>query len=132
MRASIGRRGLRLPEGDPATVNYCALNGTLAEDPGPGRSPLGDPVTLLRLEFPVAHPEHPRVLWTWASCEIEVPQQIAEEQDVRALRGGTPVLAAGRLSERWVVERGRSYRRAALLATLLHAEPPTNPGTHRG
>jgi hypothetical protein len=63
-------------------------------------------VTLVRAEFPVADPECPQRLWTWATCEIEVPSALAECQGVGDLDGGAGVLVAGQLSERWAVSGG--------------------------
>ncbi|HVY78867.1 MAG TPA: hypothetical protein VG898_10205 [Solirubrobacterales bacterium] len=124
-RHSSGRPGrrLRLPEPCPPGVNYSILSGTLACDPWPGRSPTGNPVVFLRIEFPVAEPDRPQVLRAWASCEIEVAAELAERQEVADLQGGSAVFAAGQLSERWVIEGGRSSRRNVLVAALVNPGP---------
>lgn len=122
-----GRRNgyrLRLPDSNPPGLNHSILTGTLLDDPRLGRNPIGEPVTLLRIEFPVADPEHPRMLLTWASCEVEVSAALAERHGIRGLEGGAPILAAGQLSERWVSSGGRSSKRSAIVAALIHPGPP--------
>jgi hypothetical protein len=122
-----GRRNgyrLRLPESKPPGLNHSVLTGTLLGDPRPGRNPIGEPVTLLRIEFPVADPEHPRMLLTWASCEVEVSAALAERHGIGKLEGGASILAAGQLSERWVSSGGRSGKRSAIVAALIHPGPP--------
>ncbi|HET7444516.1 MAG TPA: hypothetical protein VFJ57_07655 [Solirubrobacterales bacterium] len=118
-------RRLLLPEAP--RLNYAILTGTLTEDPRPGRSPVGRSVCLLRIEFPVADPEHPELLLTSAGCEIEVPDALADRHGVRDLEGGAPILAAGQLSERWAISGGRSSRRAALVAALIRPEQRAYP-----
>lgn len=122
-----GRRNgyrLRLPDSDPPGLNHSVLTGTLLDDPRPGRNPIGEPVTLLRIEFPVADPERPQMLLTWASCEVEVSDALADRHGIRELQGGAPILAAGQLSERWVISDGRTSKRAAIVAALVHPGPP--------
>ena len=118
------RNRLRLPESNSQGLNHSILAGTLIDDPRPARNPVGEPITLLRVEFPVADPERPQMLWAWASCEVEVPDALAERHGIRELEGGAPVLAAGQLSERWVIAGGRSAKRAAIVASLVHPGPP--------
>jgi hypothetical protein len=96
--------------------------GRLTKDARPGRSPVGDPVTLLEVEFPVDDPQHPKVLWTWARFGVEVPDELAVRHQVKALRGGVPIFASGQLSERWVIESGRSSRRGAIVADLVYPD----------
>ncbi len=103
------------------------LTGTLTADPQPARSPTGDPVTLLRVEFPVADPDHRQALWTWASCLVEVPGDRAR-RDIEELQGGVTVLAAGQLSDRWMIENGHTSRRGVIVATLVKSGPPSIPG----
>jgi hypothetical protein len=67
------RRRLRFPESTPPRLNHSIPTGTLIDDPRLARSPADEPIILLAVEFPVADPERPQMLWTWASCEIEVP-----------------------------------------------------------
>ncbi|HEX8688610.1 MAG TPA: hypothetical protein VF729_00025 [Solirubrobacterales bacterium] len=107
----------------PPQINHAVLTGRLRSDPMPARSPLGDPVTLMCIEFPVADPDHPRTLWTWASCLIEVPTGRAR-RDLDGLHGGASVLAAGQLSDRWMIESGHTSRRGVIVANLLKVGPP--------
>jgi hypothetical protein len=125
-RYRAGRNGyrLRLPESDPPGLNHSVLTGTLLDDPRLGRNLIGEPVTLLRIEFPVANPERPQMLLTWASCEVEVSDALADRHGIRELQGGAPILAAGQLSERWVISDGRTSKRAAIVAALVHPGPP--------
>jgi hypothetical protein len=99
------------------------VTGTLLDDPRPGRNPIGAPVTLLGVEFPVADPERPQMLWTWATCEVEVPGA-RRSADIHELQGGAAILVAGQLSERWAISGGRSSERAALVAALVDPGPP--------
>jgi hypothetical protein len=121
-----GRKGhrLRFPDPTPPGLNHSILTGTLLDAPRPGRSPTGEPVTLLRIEFPVANPERPQMLWTWATCEVEVSHALAEQHGIRGLEGGAPVLAAGQISERWVISDGQSSKRGVIVAALVHPGPP--------
>lgn len=112
-------RGLLLPSLDPRPVNHSILSGTLTEGPRLGRNPVGERVTVLRVEYPVTDPERPQTLWTWASCEVEVSGALAESPEIRALEGGSEVLVAGQLSERWALLEGRSTRRPAIVAVLV-------------
>jgi hypothetical protein len=122
-----GRRNgyrLRLPESNPPGLNHSILTGTLLNAPRLGRNPIGEPVVLATIEFPVADPSHPRTLLTWASCEIEMSAALAEQHGIRELEGGAPVLAAGQLSERWGSSGGRSSKRSAIVAMQIHPGPP--------
>jgi hypothetical protein len=110
-------------------VNHSILTGELSAESREGRSPTGDPVTLLRIEFPVADLAHPRRPWRWTSFGVEVPGDLPRQRGVKDLQGGAPILVAGQLSERWVIEQGRSYRRGFIVASLLHPRPlPDQPG----
>lgn len=115
---------LRFAEAAPPGVNYSVVTGRLTEDPCLGRNQVGEPVTLLRIEFPVAGVECPQVLLTWASCDVEASDSLAERHAIRSLEAGATILAAGQLSERWEVSGRRSRRRAAIVAALVHPEPP--------
>lgn len=123
MRRSANGRRAPFPESIPPGINHAVLTGTLSADPQEGRSPAGDRVTLLRVEFPVADPRHPQMLWTWASCLVEVPADCAR-RDIGVLHGGATVLAAGQLSDRWMIEDGHTSRRGVIVATLLKPGPP--------
>lgn len=130
-RSGRGGRQRRpsLPEPGPFGANHAAVIGTLCGDARPGRSPVGAAVTILPIEFPVVDPERPPTLWAWARFDVEVPADLAHRYDVQTLTGGTPVLAAGQLSERWVIENGRSSRRGVIVADLVQPEAPDASGT---
>lgn len=117
----------RFPKATPPGLNHSILTGTLVDEPHPARSPFGDPVTLLRIEFPVADPAHPQMLWTWASCEVEVPAALAEQHGIRELQGGAPILTVGPLSERRISQDERASKRGAIVAALLHPGAPARP-----
>jgi hypothetical protein len=118
------RRRLRFPESTPPGLNHSVITGTLISDPRLARSPVDEPIILLEVEFPVADPEHPQMLWTWAQCQIEVPDALAQQHDIRKLQCGAPLLAAGQLSNRWSVEPGRTGKRDVIVAMLVHPGPP--------
>ncbi|HEX5375573.1 MAG TPA: hypothetical protein VFW48_05385 [Solirubrobacterales bacterium] len=117
------RDRLRLPDAPPPRLNHVVVTGALAEEPRLGRNPIGEPVTLLRVGFPVADPMRPQTLLTWATVEVEVPDPLADRQDIRELQGGAPILAAGQLSERWSIADGRSTKRGAIIAAHVHPGP---------
>jgi hypothetical protein len=123
-RAGRRRGRRRFPESKPPGLNHSVVTGTLIDDPRPGRNPVGEPVTFLRVEFPVADPEHPQLLWTWASCDVEVSEALTEQPGVRELQGGASVMVAGQLSERWMIFDGRTSRRGVIVAALVHPGPP--------
>jgi hypothetical protein len=116
-------RGALFPASMPPRINHAVLTGRLSDEPQEARSPLGEQVILLRVEFPVADPDHPQTLWTWASCLVEVPRNRGR-REVEELHGGASVLAAGQLSERWMIERGHTGRRGVIVASLVKAGPP--------
>jgi hypothetical protein len=129
-----GRRRLRFPESTPPGLNHSIVTGTLIDEPRLARSPTDEPIVLLEVEFPVADPEQPQLLWTWASCQIEVPDALADRHEIRKLRRGDSILAAGQLSNRWTAEPGYTGKRDAIVAALVHAglppdaEEPIVPG----
>lgn len=102
------------------------VTGTLVEAPRLGRSPVGEPVTLMRIEFSVLDPDRPRSLWRRATCLVEVPVGRSVD-DVEALRGGSPVLVAGQISDRWVIEGGHTSRCGVVVATLVKSGLPDPP-----
>ena len=129
-----GRTGGRrlFPEQTPPRLNYAVVTGTLLDDPRQGGGPGGTPVLVMEIEFPVADPEHPRLLWTHATYEIEVPGDVGS-QHVEELKKGAPVLVAGRLSERCSLEDGRASCRGTIIANLIHpGPPPEQPGGSLG
>jgi single-stranded DNA-binding protein len=111
------------PESTPPEINHVVLTGTLTSDPQEGRSPTGDPVTLLRIAFPVRDPERSDALWTRASCEVEVPGDLAR-RDAEELRSGVRVIVAGQISERRAVEGAVASRRSVIVAFLVKSGPP--------
>jgi hypothetical protein len=94
----------------PPALNHCVLTGELSAEPQEGFSPAGDSVVFLRIEFPLADPVHPRALRAWAGIGVEVVDAPGRARASRFV-GGTPVLVAGQVSERWVIEGGRTCRR---------------------
>jgi hypothetical protein len=116
-------RRFLFPASTPPEINHAVLTGTLSAEPEPARGPTGEPVTLLRVDFPVADPGHPRVLWAWASYLVEVPVG-RSKRDVEQLRAGASVIAAGQLSDRWMAENGHTSRRGVIVATLVNSGPP--------
>lgn len=119
-----GRRGRAFfPELTPPPLNYAVVMGKLLRDPREGRGPSGDPVTLLEIEFPVAHPEHPRFLWTYATYDVEVPGDVGG-QKLEELHKDDSILVAGQVSERYAIEDGRTSRSPVIVAAHLHTGPP--------
>lgn len=106
-------------ESAPPDINHLVLTGTLTSGPRAGRSPKGERVARLQVEFPVVDPECPQLLWTLASCEVEVPDWLVKPR-VEALRSGTPILIAGQLSERWT----EGSPRGVIVASLVHPGAP--------
>jgi len=75
------------------------------------------------MEFPVRDPERPQELWTWASCEVEVPESLAGSA-TPGLQTGAPILAGGQLSERKGEDGGR---RGVIVAAIVHpGDPPSD------
>jgi len=124
-----GRRRL-FPTSTPPGLNYAVVTGKLLDDPREGGGPGGTPLLLMEVEFPVAHPEHPRLLWATAAYEVEVPGDVGG-QHVEELRKGAPVMVAGRLTERWTLQGGRASRRGAIVANLIHPGQPDVQGGER-
>ena len=114
------------PAPAPPEINHAVLTGRLSADPQAGRNPAGERMTLLRIEFPVLDPDCPQSLWRWATCLVEVPVG-RSGRDIEELRGGSPVLAAGQISDRWTIERGHTSRCGVIVATLVKAGPAEAP-----
>jgi len=110
------------PQSTPPPLNYAVLTGKLLGDPRPGRGPSGDPVAFLEIEFPVAHPEHPRFLWAHAVYDVEVPGDVGG-RELEAMRPDAPVLVSGQLSERMVDEDGQRSRHPVIVAALVRSGP---------
>lgn len=110
------------PEQTPPGLNYAVVTGKLLDDPRQGGGPRGTPVLVMEIEFPVADPQHPRLLWTYATYEVEVPGDVGGRH-VEELKKGAPVLVAGKLTERLSLEDGRASCRGAILANLIQPGP---------
>jgi single-stranded DNA-binding protein len=123
---SPAERWAPLPARTPPEINHAVLTGRLGADPQEGRSPVGDRVTLLRVEFPVADPDRPQTLWRCATCLVEVSES-RSRLDIEELRGGSPVLATGQLSDRWTIEGGHTSRCGVIVADQVKAGPPEIP-----
>jgi len=119
---TAGGPATRFSAAGPPDINHAVLTGRLSADPQAGRSPTGEPIRLLRVEFPVIDPNRPRSLWRCASCLVEVPAA-RSAGDVAELRGGMPVLAAGQISDRWTIEGGHTSRSGVIVATLVKGGP---------
>ncbi len=113
-------RWARFPESIPPGLNYAVVTGTLIADPVEDEGSGGDPITLLEIKFPVAHPEDPRLLWTYAFYDVEVPNGVCG-WDAEELCKGAPVLVAGQLSER----SARMGAHGAIVAALVKPGPST-------
>lgn len=114
------------PAPAPPEINHAVLTGRLSADSQEGRNPAGDRVTLLRVEFPVIDPDHPPSLWRCAAFLVEVPAG-RSGRDIEELRGGSPVLVAGQLSDRWTIEGGHTSRCGVIVAAQVKAGPPEIP-----
>lgn len=88
------------------------------------RSPVGDPVTLLRIEFPGRRPRAPAGVV--GVGEGRSAGALAERHSIRELQGGAPILAAGQLSERWAITDGRSGKRSAGIAVWVPVPEETH------
>ena len=110
------------PQSVPPAINYAVLTGTLISDPIRAEGPDGQKVTLLEIKFPVANPEDPRLLWTYAFYDVEVPGNVGG-RDIEELREGVPVLVAGQLSER----PHRMCENATIVAALVKPGPRPEP-----
>ncbi|HEU4904597.1 MAG TPA: hypothetical protein VFT19_00565 [Solirubrobacterales bacterium] len=111
-----------MPLSLPPPINHAVVTGRLASDPEEGRSPVGEPVTLLRIEFPVMDPDRPRSLWRCATSLVEVPAG-RSATDIEELRGGCPVLAAGQISDRWMIDGGHTSRSGVIVASMVKGGP---------
>lgn len=81
-------------EGAAAALNHAVVTGKLLGDPRPGWGPSDDPVTFLEVEFPVAHPEHPRFLWAYATYDVEVPGDVGG-RELEEMRTDASVISPG-------------------------------------
>lgn len=112
-----------LPISHPPSLNYTVLTGTLSSEPRDAKAPNGEPVFLLEVEFPVAHPERPRLLWTRAIYDVEVPRGVGEAE-IEELHSGIDVLVSGQVSERIESSGGHRIRHGGVIvATLVKSGP---------
>ncbi len=110
------------PESIPPGLNHAVVTGTLIADPVEDKGLGGEALTLLEIKFPVAHPEDPRLLWTYAFYDVEVPGKVGG-RDIEELRKGAPVLVAGQLSER----PDRMGKHGSIVAILIKPGPRPEP-----
>lgn len=114
----------RFPESTPPGLNHLVVTGTVSGQAQQARGPQGDLVALFEMAFPVRDPERPQQLWRWASCQVEVPELLAERR-LADLHVGAPVLAGGQLSERDAT--GDKDRRGVIVADIVHpGDPPSD------
>jgi hypothetical protein len=119
-----GRGHAFFSESTPPSLNYVVVTGELLRGPREGRGAAGDSVFFLEIEFPVAHPELPRFLWTPATYDVEVPGDVGG-RDLEGMRRGTPMLVAGQLGKRLSSEDGRASRCGVIVASMVK---PGQPG----
>jgi hypothetical protein len=79
-------------------------------------------LSLLEIKLPVAHPEDPRLLWTYAFYDVQVPTKVGG-RDIEELRKGATVLVAVQLSQR----PDRIDEQAAIVAILVKQRPCPEP-----
>ena len=121
-RRAIPQQPVPFPETVPPAINYAVVTGTLISDPIENKGPGGEPLTLLEIKFPVAHPEDPRLLWTYAFYDVQVPDKVGG-REIKELCKGAPVLVAGQLSER----PHRMCEQATIVAILVKLGPRPEP-----
>lgn len=115
-------RSIPFPEPTPPGLNHLVVTGTVSGEARPASGPQGNVVALFEIAFPVRDPERPQQLWRWASCQVEVPELLAE-RSLPDLRVGAPVLAGGQLSER----EAAKDRRGVIVADIVHpGDPPSD------
>ena len=61
-------------------------------------------------------------LWRCASCLVEVAAG-RSKRDVEELRGGSPILVAGQISDRWMIEGGHTSRSGVIVASMVKSGP---------
>jgi hypothetical protein len=116
-------RNVPFPDPTPPGLNHLVVTGTVCSEARQGRGPQGDLVALFEMAFPVRDPERPQQLWTWASCEVEVPESLAGSA-APGLQVGAPILAGGQLGERKGEDSGR---RSVIVAAIVHpGDPPSD------
>jgi Single-strand binding protein family len=78
-------------------LNRVYLSGVLAADPQRDKGRDGEPVALLLVAFPAPDDSGATERPETASCEVEVPERVAEVHS-EELRAGRPVFVTGQLS----------------------------------
>jgi hypothetical protein len=78
-------------------VNRLFLSGILVADPQRDEGRDGAPITLLLVAFPAPDTPETRERPEAASCEVEVPEHVAEHRRGE-LRAGVAILITGQLS----------------------------------
>ena len=84
---------LRLPDPNEE-ANVALLSGTIVDEPVRDKSRDGDPVTVLLMSFDAPDEKARRAV---AVCEIEVPEELAEQQR-KQLRAGRRLVVLGQLT----------------------------------
>jgi Single-strand binding protein family len=97
-------------------LNRLFLSGILAEDPRHDKGRDGNPVTLLLVAFPAPDTSDTYEHSETASCEIEVPERVAERNAMQ-LRAGGSIFITGQLSGG-----------GGVIATEIHSGPSPDEG----
>jgi hypothetical protein len=92
-----GAAGTRQSQSSRSGVNRLYLSGVLAADPQRDKGRDGEPVALLLVAFPAPDDSESTERPETASCEVEVPRQVAEVHS-EELRAGRSIFITGQLS----------------------------------
>lgn len=92
-----GAAGARQGESSPRGLNRVYLSGVLAADPQRDVGRDGEPVALLLVAFPAPDDSESAERPETASCEVEVPEHVAEVHS-EELRAGRSIFIVGQLS----------------------------------
>lgn len=109
---ATGAAGAPQGQAPPDGLNCVWLSGVLAADPQRDRGRDGEPVALLLVAFPAPDGAECAERPETASCEVEVPEDVAEVHSEK-LRAGRSIFIAGQLSGG-----------GGVLATEVHTGPP--------
>jgi len=101
-------------------LNRLFLSGVLVADPQEDEGRDGEPVTLLLVAFPAPDSADTQERSETASCEVEVPERVADRHGEQ-LQAGNAVFITGQLSGG-----------GGVIATELHFGPPPDQQTVRG
>jgi hypothetical protein len=93
-------------------LNRVYLSGVLAADPQRDQGRNGEPVALLLVAFPAPDDSESAERPETASCEVEVPEHVAEVHN-EELRAARPIFITGQLSGG-----------GGVIATEIHSGPP--------